>query len=369
MSLELWAVLIALTTSVLCSVCGCLLLVKQQAMVSEGLSHAVLPGLVVAFILFRDYNSPWLIIGAGLSGLIMVWLCNLLQRTRLVEPDAALGIVFSAMFSVGILIVSQNLRNVHFHADCILDGNLALAPLSRWEWAGSDWGPSSLYTAAGMLLIVLGFIVVCYKELQLMLFDESLATQFRFRPALMQMIWLALVSLTTVVSFEVAGSILIVAFMLAPPAAAYLFSDRLIHLLVGSVVLAVISTVGGFYWARVLDIAPTGPMASFAGIVFLITLFVAPKRGLLSVWWKRRTQRQQVLDSLILRLIASHFPTDSTPATEQLFDSLSIPDHQLEDILAKLTQQDLIRKIDENWQLTSTGQRFLAQQEQLFGIS
>ena len=99
MSIELWTLAIAAVTAVVCALCGCLLLVNRQAMVSEGLSHAVLPGLVVAFMIFRDYNSPLLILAAAASGMVMVWLTDWLRRTGLVEPDAGLGIVFAGMFN------------------------------------------------------------------------------------------------------------------------------------------------------------------------------------------------------------------------------------------------------------------------------
>ena len=123
---DTWTLLIATVTSVVCAICGCLLLVNRRAMVSEGLSHAVLPGLVIAFIFVRDITSPWLIVSAAASGMVMVWLTQALQRTGLVEPDAGLGIVFAGMFSAGILLVSLELENVHFHADCIIDGDIPL---------------------------------------------------------------------------------------------------------------------------------------------------------------------------------------------------------------------------------------------------
>lgn len=368
MSLEQWALLIALTTSVLCALCGCLLMVKKQAMVSEGLSHAVLPGLVIAFLILRDYSSPWLILGAGLSGLVMIWLSSLIEKTRLVDPDAALGLVFSAMFSFGIVIVSLNLRNTHFHADCIIDGNLALAPLDRLKWGGRDWGPTSFYVVLLMLTLVSGFIALCYKELKLMLFDESMAWQFELRPKLLHLAWLCLVSFTIVVAFEVAGSILIVALMIAPPTAAYLHADRLSHLLAGSVLVALVSTLGGFYWAKSLDIAPTGPIASCAGLVFLLMLCFAPKRGLLSYWWKRQQMRQTVLQSLVLTHIANQTLGELMELSRKSLESSVIRPQQLNQLLAQLAQQGLAINQQDQWELTAQGQQTLTQNQQRLGL-
>ncbi|MEM6981343.1 MAG: metal ABC transporter permease [Planctomycetota bacterium] len=108
--LYLWTLAIATVTAITCGLCGSLLLLNRQAMVSEGLSHAVLPGLFVAFILFRSYDSPWLILFSAASGLFMVWATETLAKTKLVDSDASLGIVFAGMFSLGILLVSLNLR-------------------------------------------------------------------------------------------------------------------------------------------------------------------------------------------------------------------------------------------------------------------
>lgn len=303
MSIELWTLLIAAVTSIVCALSGSLLLVSRKSMVSEGLSHAVLPGLVISFLVFRDYSSPWLILSAAASGLLMIWLTQLLQKTGLVDDDAGLGIVFSGMFSVGVLIVSRSLRNTHFHADCIIDGNLALAPLDRLEVAGFDLGPRSWLVMTGMLVIVLCYIVLFYKELKLALFDSLLACRFRLRPALLQFVTLAVISLTTVCAFNVAGSILIVALMIAPAASAYLLTNRLGSLLIFSSVIGCVSALLGHLMARSLDIAPTGPMASAAGLIFLIVLVVAPRKGLAQRWKRRREFANDMDARLVLEIV------------------------------------------------------------------
>ena len=247
MSIELWTLTIAVLTSVVCALCGSLLLVNRQSMVSEGLSHAVLPGLVIGFILFRSFDSIWLIALAATSGLLMVWLTEAIQKTGLVDGDAGLGIVFAGMFSLGVLLVTTYLRGTTFHADCIIEGELALAPLDRLQIAGFDLGPRAWVTMLAMLFLTGGFILLCYKELKVMIFDPSLASRVGLKPALLQYLWLGIVSLTTVVAFEVGGSILIVALMIAPPAAAFLLTDRLHRMLFLSVGLATVSSIAGFY--------------------------------------------------------------------------------------------------------------------------
>lgn len=366
MSIELWTLAISVITAVVCALCGSLLLINRQAMVSEGLSHAVLPGLVTAFIILQDYDSPLLIIAAATSGLLMVWLTQLLQSTRLLDNDASLGIVFAGMFSVGILLVSSNLRNTHFHADCIIDGNLALAPLDRLIWHGVDLGPRAWNLMLGMFVVVVGFISICFKELKLMSFDQILARQFKLHPRFLQFIWLAIVSLTTVAAFEVAGSILIVALMIAPPAAAYLLTDNLARLLFIGAVIASVSAVGGFYLSAGLDVSPTGPIASFAGFVFLLVLAFAPKRGLIAVSIRQMRQRVAVSDCLVLDLVERQ--ALRVDGLDDFAVKVCMPARECQNSLRRLQQRSWIEDRDGQYQLTSVGRNHLSDSLGGFGV-
>ena len=291
MSLLAWTYLIAALTAVACSLAGVMLVVKREALVSEGLSHAVLPGIVLAFLIFRDRSSPLLILAAGLSGLLMVRLVQWIARTGRVKQDAALGIVFSGMFSVGVIASSLNLKNVHFHAHCIIDGNLAFAALDDCHWFGVYLGPKAFVSMMLCVVGVVGFVVVFFKELKLMAFDETTSHLFGFRPRLLHTIWLAIVSIVAVAAFEVAGTILVVALMIAPAAAANLLSDRLSWMFVLSALLGVVAALLGVALSQPLSISPAGPISSIAGFLFLLIVFFAPKRGLIARRIARRRRR------------------------------------------------------------------------------
>ena len=298
MSLLAWTYLIAVLTAVACSLAGVMLVVKREALVSEGLSHAVLPGIVLAFLVFRDRSSPWLILAAGMSGLLMVWMVQWIARTGRVKQDAALGIVFSGMFSVGVIASSLNLKNIHFHAHCIIDGNLAFAALEDCHWFGLYLGPRAFVSMLLCVIGLVGFILLFFKELKLMAFDETASYLFGFRPRLLHTIWLAIVSIVAVAAFEVAGTVLVVALMIAPAAAADLLSRRLAWMFVLSAVLGTMSAVLGVAVSQQLSISPAGPISSMAGLAFLIIVFFAPSRGLIAKWVSRRQRRHQLLGLL-----------------------------------------------------------------------
>src|SRR5262249_47108473 len=161
--------------------------------------------------------SPWLLFGAAATGLVTVSLVELLQRTRRVKEDAAIGLVFPALFSVSIILVSHYAENIHLDTDSVLLGELAFAPLDHLELGSLDLGPKAAWVMAGILLLNVGFELLFYKELKLATFDAGLAAALGFSPALVHYGLMALVSVTAVGAFDAVGSILVVALMIVPP--------------------------------------------------------------------------------------------------------------------------------------------------------
>ncbi len=352
--LVFWTLMIAITTAVACALCGVYLVVNHESMVAEALSHAVLPGIIVAFVIFQDRSSPWLIISAGLSGLLMVWLVQTIRNTRLVDGDAALGIVFSALFSVGIIAASQNLNNTHFHAHCIIDGNLASAALQTVQLLGVEI-PRSFLVMASVLVALLVFILFFYKEMKLAMFDAELSQSFGFRPALLHLGWLALVSITTVAAFETVGSILVVALMIAPPAAGFLLGSRLWKMLVISSLVGVFSSLVGFQAGYVLNISPTGPIATVAGLVFLVTVVFAPRQGVLAKARLRQRQRSDLFQQLLLARLKRDTP--DAVGVRELSDSVTWTDQQFRRALTQCKNKGWVTEDGATVGLTEQGKQ------------
>jgi len=351
MNVEFWTLAISVATALACSLCGVLLLLNREALISEGLSHAVLPGIILAFLWTRDRSSPLLLIAAGVAGLIMVMLVHALERTRLVRDDASLGVVFPALFSIGVLAASSKLGSTHFHADCIIDGDLALAAVNRWNVGGVDLGPRPFYVVAGVLLALLVFLALLFKELKVMVFDPLLAAACGLRPGRLHICWLGLVSVTVVTTFETAGSILVVALMITPPAAAHLLCDGLGRTFVVSGLLGVLSAVGGFYVALPLGIGPAGPMAAFAGGVFLLVLLGAPKRGLIAATLRRRRQRSRLHVHLVLSQLARAPSADRAELAARLPGIARVLDRALR----RAERSGLVKPSVAGWIVTERG--------------
>src|SRR5262249_54856905 len=239
-----------------CALPGVFLILRRLALLSDAITHAVLLGIVIAFFVTRDLASPWLVIGAALTGVLTVSLVELLHRTGSVREDAAIGLIFPVLFSLGVILISRTqAKDVHLDTDAVLMGNLELSVNYRLHAWGRDLGPLSLYVMGPILLINVLFIALFYKELKLATFDAGLAAALGFTPAVLHYALMTLVSVTAVGAFDAVGSVLVVAFMIVPPATAYLLTDRLSRMLLTSALLGAVNAVAGFWLARLLDAA------------------------------------------------------------------------------------------------------------------
>lgn len=283
--------LVAIVVAVACALVGVFLVLRQMAMMSDAITHAILPGIVVAFFLVQDLSSPFLIIGAAATGVLTVSLVEVLERTRLVKEDAAIGIVFPALFSIGVILIARFARDVHLDLDVVLLGEIAFVPFNRIERFGIDFGPTALVMMSTILLINLLFILLFYKELKLATFDAGLAAALGFSPALIHYALMSLVSVTAVGAFDAVGAILVVALIVGPPATAYLLTDQLRLMLVYSAGIGAGIAILGYWMARGLDTSIAGSMATMVGIVFVVAHLLAPHRGLIATYFRRRRQR------------------------------------------------------------------------------
>jgi manganese/zinc/iron transport system permease protein len=299
-------ILIAAVVAASCALIGSFLVLRRMALMSDAISHAILFGIVLMFFVVESTTSPLLIVAATLTGLLTVALVEALTRTQLVKEDAAIGLVFPLLFSIGVILISRYAANVHLDVDAVLLGELAFAPFNRLIVAGLDIGPQALWLAIGVGLLNLAFVVVFYKELKLATFDAGLAAALGFSPVVIHYALMSLVSVTAVSSFEATGTVLVVALMVAPPAAAYLLTDRLPMMLALAAGIGVLSAISGFGLARVLDASIAGSMATMTGVAFLLALLFAPERGLVGKWLRGRRQRWQFAGEMLLVHLLQH---------------------------------------------------------------
>lgn len=289
---------IALLSAVACVLPGTFLVLRGVALMSDAISHAILPGIVIMFLLVRQLNSPLLLVGAACAGFATVVLTEYIFNTKRLKKDAAIGLVFPLFFSVGIILISLYTRTIHLDVDMVLLGELAFAPFDRLHIFSYDLGPCALWVMGVFALCNALFTLIFYKELTLSTFDPVFAYAIGFRPRSVYYALMILTSITAVGAFNVVGSIVVVALMLAPPAGALLVTEQLKPLLITSILFAVSSALLGCSLATYADVSLAGSIAAANGLIFFIVLIVAPSKGIVSSWWHMRATRKRLATEL-----------------------------------------------------------------------
>ncbi|UII30736.1 metal ABC transporter permease [Fulvivirga ulvae] len=277
--------------AIACGLLGCFLVLRKMAMVGDAISHAVLPGIVLAFLFTGSRDSVTMLIGAGAIGILTTFLIEFFHKKGKLQTDASIGVTFTWLFAVGVILVSAFAGKVDLDQDCVLYGEIAYVPLDLWITdSGLVMGPRVLYITGTVLIILIAFIVLGYKELFLTTFDPGYASAIGISTAVWHYLLMGAVSLTTVASFESVGAILVVALLIAPPATAYMLTENLKKMLILTSVLGVFISAGGYYLAAWLDGSIAGAMASVAGLLFMLAFLFSPGNGVIYKSISRRSK-------------------------------------------------------------------------------
>lgn len=313
--------IIAAMVAAACALPGVFLVLRRMSLMSDAISHSILPGIVLGFFIVHETTHPLVIGFAALSGVAAVALTEAVFRTGLVKEDAAIGLIFPMLFSIGVILITKFARNVHIDVDAVLLGELAFAPLNRMTLFGLEL-PRGIWTMGLILLINLALIVLMYKELKLATFDPALAAALGFSPVLLHYGLMTVVSVTAVGAFDHVGSVLVVALMIAPPAAAYLLTERLSRMLILSVLIGIVSAISGYWLARAFDTSISGAMATMCGIVFMLVLIFAPERGMIVRMRQQGEQRRRFAAEMLVVHLSVHEGT-AAEETESTVDHLT----------------------------------------------
>jgi manganese/zinc/iron transport system permease protein len=254
-----------------------------MALIGDAISHAVLPGIVIAYLISGSRDSIFMIAGAGTIGLLTTFLIEFLHRKARLQEDASIGVIFTTLFATGVILISYYAENIDLDQDCVLYGEIALVPLDTFILpSGMDIGPRAMWIGCLVFTLILLFIELGYKELFLTTFDPAYAASIGISVTLWHYLLMGLVSFTTVASFEAVGAILVVAFLVAPAATAYLLTDNFTKMLMLSVLVGIIAAIGGYYLAVLMDASIAGGMSTVAGLEFFLVLLFSPTRGVLT---------------------------------------------------------------------------------------
>ena len=286
--LDTWIVLAGGLSAMSCALLGCFLVLRRMSMMGDAISHAVLPGLAIAFFITQSRASLPMFIGAAIVGVLTAVLTQVIHRMGKVEESASMGVVFTTLFAIGLILIVRAADKVDLDPGCVLYGAAETAVVRQRGFLGVQI-PNAVITLGLVFLINLGFVIALYKEFKISTFDPALATTLGINAQAMQYLLMTLVAVTTVASFESVGSILVIAMLIVPAAAAHLLTDRLALMLVVSVLIGAGSALLGHTgaiavpgWFGFSDTISSGMMAVAAGAIFAVAMLAAPRHGIVS---------------------------------------------------------------------------------------
>jgi manganese/zinc/iron transport system permease protein len=337
-----WTILVALLCNIACAVVGCYLVLRRLSLLGDAISHGVLPGIVLAFLLTGQRSPIFILFGAMACGLLTAFLTQTLHTFGKVPEDASMGAVFTGLFALGVLLISKFARQIDLDARCVFEGLLELVP-DRLD----DVLPRLLIA----FTLTIGFVILFWKELKIASFDPGLAQTMGVNPTLMHYLLMALVAGVTVASFEAVGSILIIAMLIVPGACGHLLSDRLAGMMLWAVAIAASSTVLGYRFAEMLDTNIAGMMSVAAGAQFALVVLLAPRHGIVvRVWRNVRLSLQIIAEDILAALYRREEGTVIGPiATGAAGWRTWLAAHQLR------RTGEIERAPDGGWVLTAAG--------------
>lgn len=327
-SLEVYwpMILQGILVSVALGLIGCFLVVRGLSLLGDALSHSVLPGIVLGFLVSGSLSSPLILVGATIMGLLAGVLVHSVHHHSRVKEDASLGIVFTTLFALGVVMINRYAGQADLDPGCVLYGNIEhfiVNVNARWVPAAPGherytFDPRPLLPMALILLTIVVLLVVFYRQLLVTTFDRAMAISLGINATLIHYGLLTMLSLTVVASFEAVGAVLAVALLIMPGATARLWTDRMGRMLFIAAGHAILSTLFGYWLAHrsVVDTSAAGAITVAGFALFLLSWLFAPRTGLLTTARQRR-RLSAVIDSENLVKAIEELKDDAT------FDNLA----------------------------------------------
>lgn len=268
-----WIILVGSLVSACGAILGSFLLLRKMTMIGDAISHAVLPGIVLAYLIMQSRESIFMLVGAALFGILTTVLIEVLSKKARLQEDAAIGISFTWMFAIGVILISYFAGQIDLDQECVLYGEILYTPYDTWVLAdGTNLGPRNVWILGGLLVIILTFVILAYKPLLITSFDPLFAAATGISVAVWHYALMGLVSLTTVLSFESVGAILVIAFLVGPAATAYLLTESLPKMLGLAVLFGVLAAILGYAFSVWINGSTAGSMTLAIGLEFLMAL-------------------------------------------------------------------------------------------------
>jgi len=266
--------LTAIFTAISCAVLGAFLVLRKMTMVGDAISHAVLPGIAIAYLLSQSRASLPMFLGAALVGVFATVIIEILSKKWKVQSDASIGMTFTTLFALGVVLITYWSDKVDLDQECVLYGEIAFVPFNTWTFAGHSMGPIALWSSGILFLLVLVYTFAGYKGLLMSSFNEDYAAVLGIGVGAWNLSLMSMVSVATVISFESVGAILVVALLVAPAATAYLISQKLKPMILLAALFGLSGSLLGYMMSARFDTSIAGGIATMLGVQFALILAI-----------------------------------------------------------------------------------------------
>ncbi|MDV3168095.1 MAG: metal ABC transporter permease [Candidatus Phytoplasma stylosanthis] len=333
---------------------GVFLILKRFSMIIDAISHSVLLGIVIAYLITKNLNSPFLIIGATLIGILTFYLIELISKNNKISKDSAIGIVFTFFFSIAIIIISTKIRGIHIDSDAVFLGNIELTNISQ------------LYKIIPIFILNILFVVFIYKELKISIFDPSLSNILGFSTVLINYLLMTLVSVTVVISFDVVGSVMSIICMIGPASTAILLTKKLWSCWLLSLWIAFISVCLGYYLGIYLDLPVSGIISVVILVIFLIILCFEPKNGIFKKIIRNYFQKKNFMIIILLMHLDNNISKNKKNYIQEVKNDLKWSVKKYKTCLLKAIEIKYIKIEKKELILTEHGKKYLYEKNKKF---
>lgn len=338
----LWtSVLVGMT----CGVLGCFVVLRQMALIGDAISHAILPGVVIAFLVTNNTGVWGLLLGALLAGLLTAVLINLVSHSSRTKEDSAIGIVFTALFALGLILISNLPRGTHFDLKCFIYGIPAAV------------NEQEMILMAVITVLVIGTIFLLYHPLKLVSFDPVVATSMGLPVLFFHYLLMGMISATVVAGLKTTGVILVVAMVITPASAAYQLTNRFSHMLILAGFFGGLSALLGMILAFVIN-APSGPsMVMVATSIFALTMLFSPSHGYVFEKIRKIRLKRHIDGEDVLKAVYKLEQYKETATKERIGGLAGLALERLPKLFQSLQKEQLLNYNEATAALTESGRK------------
>jgi len=342
------ALLTGLLVTTVCSVIGCYIVLRRTSFLADALSHSMLAGVVAGYLVMKvlfneEAHALGMLVGSIASGIFTVAVIGFVSRKSRVKDDAVIGVMYTGIFALGGVLASRFSEYVHVDVYHFVIGSIL---------GVSD---SDLRMMAVVTIVVLTFVILAFRQLQLISFDRVMAASIGVNVVLLDYMLTTCTAMVVVTGVQVVGIIQVVGLLIAPGATAYLLCDRLKNMIWVAILFGWSGFLVGYYLSEQLNVSPGGMIVVVCTVQFLLVFLVAPRYGLLAGWQRRwRAIPQQLIEDILGAIMRSE---DEQATIAEISQRIEYRVDRIRKAIQSLARQEMLLVDDDIISFTDEGRQ------------